>query len=397
LRAVARTHLRDVFTAFALLVVVATALLMERAGVSMALGAFLAGVLLASSEYRHALETDIEPFRGLLMGLFFVAVGMSIDFALLAGHPTVVLALVFGFAALKLASLFGLSWPIGVARGQRLVFAAVLAQGGEFAFVVFGVAGAARVLPGDWNKLLTLVVALSMILTPLLVVAADAVQRRLGAQEREEDRVEAEGGKVIIVGFGRFGQIVGRLLLASGIRPTVLDHDPDNIDLLRRLGFPVFYGDGTRLDLLTSAGAADASVLVDAIDDVASNLALVDVARQYFPNLRIIARARNVSHWRELRERGIGAPERETFESALRAGRRVLEAMGVRAHEARERADVFRRHNLAGLEVLLPDWADEARRISSARAARMEFEQQFQKDLEEFDVQIGGWHRVEAE
>ena len=303
-----------------------------------------------------------------------------------------------GFAALKLASLFAMSWPIGVPRGERLMFAAVLSQGSEFAFVVFGVAGVAQVLPGDWNKLLTLVVALSMVLTPLLVVAADVVQRRLGAEERATDRVEAGEGQVIIVGFGRFGQIVGRLLFASGIRATVLDHDPDNIEVLRRLGFPVFYGDGTRLDLLTSAGAADASILVNAIDDVASNLELVDVVQQYFPHLRIIARARNVTHWRELRERGIVALERETFESALRAGRRALEALGVRAHEARERAEIFRRHSLATLEALLPDWADEAQRISSARASRVEFEQQFQKDQEEFELQIGhSWHRAEAE
>ena len=399
LRAVARTHLRDVFTAFALLVVIATALLMDLAGVSMALGAFLAGVLLASSEYRRALETDIEPFRGLLMGLFFVAVGMSIDFALLVEQAALVLALVAGFSLLKLAALFASSWPIGVARGQRLAFAAVLSQGSEFAFVVFGVAGAAQVLPGDWNKLLTLTVALSMLLTPVFVAGADAVERRRsGAAERDADRIEAGEGQVIIVGFGRFGQIIGRLLLASGVRATVLDHDPDNIDLLRRLGFRVFYGDGTRLDLLSAAGAAQAEVLVDAIDDMASSLELIDVAQQYFPELRIVARARDVTHWRELRERGIVALERETFESALRVGRLVLEGLGVRAHEARERADVFRRHNLASLDALLPDWADESRRISSARAWREEFEQQFRKDLEELDLQSArGWHRADGE
>lgn len=398
LRAIARTHLRDVFTAFTLLVVIATALLMERAGVSMALGAFLAGVLLASSEYRHALETDIEPFRGLLMGLFFMAVGMSIDFALLASHARLVLALLAGFVAFKTALLLALSRPLGVPADQRPMFAAVLSQGSEFAFVVFGVAGSAHVLPGDWNKVLTLVVALSLVLTPLLVVAADRLQRRLNAEHREPDHIEAGEGQVIIVGFGRFGQIVGRLLFASGIRATVLDSDPDNIDLLRRLGFRVFYGDGTRLDLLTAAGAARASVLVNAIDDMASNLKLVDLAQQYFPALRIIARARDVTHWRELRVRGIGTPERETFESALRTGRRALESLGVHPHEARERADVFRRHNIAGLEELLPEWTDETRRISAARTSRMEFEQQFQRDQEEFEQQVGqSWHRAEGD
>src|SRR5579862_2240575 len=203
LRAIARTHQRDVFTAFALLLVVAIALLMDLVGVSMALGAFLAGVLLASSEYRHALETDIEPFKGLLMGLFFIAVGMSIDFGLLANRPLLIAALVAGFVVLKMALLALLAPRIEVPRGQAGLFAALLSQGGEFAFVVFGVAGAARVLPGDWDKVLTLVVALSMILTPLLVLAADLLRNRAGAAvEREPDRIEAEDAPVIIAGFG---------------------------------------------------------------------------------------------------------------------------------------------------------------------------------------------------
>jgi glutathione-regulated potassium-efflux system ancillary protein KefC len=397
LRAIARLHQRDVFTAFALLVVITTALLMQLAGVSMALGAFLAGVLLASSEYRHALETDIEPFRGLLMGLFFVAVGMSIDFALLGSRSGTVLALVIGYTALKLAALWALAGPIGVPKDGRPMFAAVLSQGSEFAFVVFGVAGVAQVLPGQWNELLTLVVALSMLLTPLVVLATERVQRLFRPPPRPADRIERTEGRVIIVGFGRFGQIVGRLLFASGVRATVLDHDPDNIELLRRLGFRVFYGDGTRLDLLTSAGAASADVLIDAIDEEGSSLKLVDVVQQYFPELPIVARARNVTHWRELRERGLVRIERETFESALRAGRHAFETLGVRPFEARERADAFRRHNVAGLEELLPQWADETARLSTARNSRLQFEQQFQRDLAELEEEVGQWHRAEAE
>jgi len=397
LRAIARTQLRDVFTAFALLVVIVTALLMEFAGVSMALGAFLAGVLLASSEYRHALETDIEPFRGLLMGLFFVAVGMSIDFALLAANAGLVTGIVLGFMALKIVTLLLLGRPIGVPGDQRPVFAAALAQGSEFAFVVFGVAGAAHVLPGEWNKVLTLVVALSLVVTPVLVAVADWLQCRMSGSEREPDQVEAEEGGVIIVGFGRYGQIVGRLLFASGIRATVLDHDPDNIEVLRRLGFRVFYGDGTRLDLLTSAGAEHASVLIDAIDDMDASLKLVDLVQESFPRVTIVARARDVTHWRELRQRGVLAIERETFESALRTGRRALETLGVRSYEARERADIFRRHNLTTLESVLEGWDDEAQRISRARTARIEFERQFQQDQEEFERQIGsGWNRARS-
>ena len=398
LRAIARTHLRDVFTAFALLLVVGIAQIMELAGVSMALGAFLAGVLLASSEYRHALETDIEPFKGLLMGLFFMAVGMSVDFALLAHRLGLVLGLVAGFLTLKTAMLLLVSRAAGVPRGGHVRFAALLSQGGEFAFVVFGAASAVRVLPGDWGALLTLVVALSMLATPLVVLAADALSRRFGAGEvRDDDAVDEHDARIIVAGFGRFGQIVGRLLFASGLRVTVLDHDPDNVDFLRRLGFRVFYGDATRRDLLESAGAEQARVLVNAIDDVGASLALVRVVRRHFPHVRIVSRARNVAHWHELRTLGVEVVERETFDSALRAGRQTLEAIGVRPYEARERADVFRRHNIATLEALHPQWADEERRTALARAAREQFEQQFQRDIEARDhASARDWDPVAA-
>ena len=398
LRAIAKTHLRDVFTAFALLLVIAIALLMDLVGVSMALGAFLAGVLLASSEYRHALETDIEPFKGLLMGLFFIAVGMSIDFGLLVSRPLLVAALVVGFVGLKTAALALLAPRLGVPRGQQGLFAALLSQGGEFAFVVFGIAGAAHVLPGDWDKILTLVVALSMVLTLLLVLAADALQRRRGAAgEREPDSIEAEDAPVIIAGFGRFGQVVGRLLFASRLKATVLDHDPDNIETLRRFGFRVFYGDATRIDLLEAAGGHQATVIVNAVDDIDANLRLVDVVQEHFPNLRIIARARNVTHWLELRARGVAVIERETFESALVAGRRALELLGVHPHEARERGDHFRRHNLVSLDALRTDLKDE-HRVAAVRAAREELERQFEKDHAELERQLGSdWRRAKAE
>jgi len=395
LRAIARIDLRDIFTAFALLLVIAIALLMDLVGVSMALGAFLAGVLLASSEYRHALETDIEPFKGLLMGLFFIAVGMSIDFGLLGSRPLLLGLLVLGFVGLKTAALALLGPRLGVPRGQSGLFAALLSQGGEFAFVVFGVAGAARVLPGDWGKILTLVVALSMVLTPLLVLAADLLQRRLSAESaRADDTIEAQHAPVIIAGFGRFGQIVGRLLFASRLKATVLDHDPDNIDTLRRFGFRVFYGDATRIDLLDAAGAHNARVIVNAIDDMATNLRLIEVVQEHFPHLHVITRARNVTHWLELRARGIQAIERETFESALLAGRRTLEALGVHAYEARERGDRFRRHNLFSLESLRAEMADE-HRAAAARAAREELARQFEKDHAELERQLGSdWRRA---
>ncbi len=394
LRVIARTGLREVFTAFTLLLVLGVAELMSRAGVSMALGAFLAGVLLAGSEYRHALETDLEPFKGLLMGLFFIAVGMSIDFALLADRPLAVLGLVLGFQLLKAAALRLVAGPIGVGSRQRWLFAAMLAQGGEFAFVVFGVARTASLLPGQWDSLLTLAVALSMALTPILLIVHDrALARAAAATPREPDTIEDQGGGVLIAGFGRVGQIVGRLLLASGKTATILDHDPDQIEMLKRFGFRVFYGDVTRVDLLEAAGAARAKVIVVAVDEIETSLEVIDLAREHFPKARLVARARNVPHYFELRTRGVDIVERETFESALQLGRRTLEALGVRAHEARERADAFRRHNKKMLEDLLPHMQDEAQRVALARSARDELERQFERDRAELEREHGhGWH-----
>jgi glutathione-regulated potassium-efflux system ancillary protein KefC len=397
LRAVARTGLREVFTAFSLLLVIGIAQLMQLAGVSMALGAFLAGVLLASSEYRHALETDIEPFKGLLMGLFFIAVGMSIDFGLLSARPAFLWLLVVGFVTLKTFSLVLLARALKLPSGQRLLFGAVLSQGGEFAFVVFSVASDAKVLPGNWDKILTLAVALSMAVTPLLVIGANRFVRRATRKaQRAPDEIEPSDAPVIIAGFGRFGQIVGRLLFASGLKATVLDYDPDQIELLKRFGFRIFYGDATRLDLLHAAGAEHVRVIVNAIDDVTSSLRLVDMVRQHFPQVTIIARARNVAHYYELRNRGVTLVDRELFESSLVAGRRTLEALGVHAYEARERADRFRRHNVALLEGLRDDVTTEGERTARLRAARAELERQFQLDRQEIERAEGGDWQAES-
>jgi glutathione-regulated potassium-efflux system ancillary protein KefC len=391
LRIVARTGLREVFTSFALLLIVAIAQLMTFAGLSMALGAFLAGVLLASSEYRHALETDIEPFKGLLMGLFFIAVGMSIDFGLLKNHAGLVSLLVLGIVALKGLTLGLIAPRLGVPKKQRWLLGALLSQGGEFAFVVFGVAGESRLIPDPWDALLTLAVALSMASTPLLVVLHDRLFARGGADARPDDVIETESAPVIIAGFGRFGQIIGRLLFASGIRATLLDRDPDQIEFIRRFGFRVFFGDATRLDLLHSARADEAKLLVVALDDIPASLRLVDLAREHFPHLKIVARARNVGHYLELRKRGVERIERETFESALRAGRQTLEALGEAPFEAKETADRFRRHNVDTLEQLVPHLADETRRMSVAKGAREQLEAQFARDREAKERAHGAW------
>jgi glutathione-regulated potassium-efflux system ancillary protein KefC len=391
LRVMAKVRLRELFTAFALLLVLGIAELVSLAGLSMALGAFLAGVLLANSEFRPALETDIEPFKGLLLGLFFISVGMTVDFGLLAARPAMVAGLVAGFLVVKLALLWAVARVMSVNAPQRVLFAILLSQGGEFAFVVFGSARASGVLAPEWLGLLTIVVALSMATTPLLLLAHDALASRRERREPPPDAIDTTG-PVIIAGFGRFGQIVGRLLLANGVRPVVLDHDPEQVESLRKFGYRVFYGDATRLDLLHAAGLRDARLLVNAIDGVDDSLALVDRVRPLYPKLRIVARARNVSHYLELRLRGVEVIERETFESALRAGRAALEALGMDRFRAREMADLFRRHNLATVEAQLAVYKDEQRYMAAARAGREELERQFAKDRERFEQQHGeGW------
>ncbi|WP_374674556.1 glutathione-regulated potassium-efflux system protein KefC [Ideonella sp.] len=379
LRWIAGSRTPEIFTAAALLLVVATAALMQAVGLSMALGAFLAGVLLAESEYRRELETDLEPFKGLLLGLFFIAVGMTIDFDAVAAQPLVVAGLVLGFLAVKAAVLVGMARAMGIPAVERPVFVILLAQGGEFGFVVFQAAAQAGVMPGAVSSVLVAAVALSMLLSPLLLLASDAHARRRAGPAAPPPGVdplaEPQDAPVIIAGFGRYGQIVGRLLFANRLRATVLEHDAAQVESLRRWGWRVFYGDATRLDLLRTAGAERARVLVVAVDDVEQSLRIVDLAREHFPHLAVVARARNAQHWYALHRRGVGHLERETFESALRSGRSVLEALGTPPHEARHLALTFRRHNLQQLHALAPHQGDEARLIALAHAGRQQLEQ----------------------
>ncbi len=385
LRFIARTDMREMFTAFALLLVVGIALMMDAVGLSMALGTFLAGVLLADSEYRHALEADIEPFKGLLLGLFFMAVGMSIDFAVLSQAPWRVLGLVVAVVAVKTTVLALLAPRFAIARGQRLLFALLISQGGEFAFVVFQVAGGAGLLPRETEALLVLVVALSMVATPLLLLVYDRlVAPRLGAMaERPDDAITPQDNPVLIAGFGRFGQIIGRLLYAQGIGVTVLDHDPDQIEFLRQYGFKIFYGDATRIDLLESAGAANARILVVAIDGMEDSLQLIDRVRERFPHLQIYARARHVSHIYQLKDRGVHLFEREMFEGSLMLGRRVLEGLGFDPAEARNVALRFRRHNIGAIDRFYPHYTDQKKLVSLARQARDELEEMFRQDRDQ--------------
>jgi glutathione-regulated potassium-efflux system ancillary protein KefC len=393
LRWIARTGIRELFTAVALLIVVVIAVLMQRAGLSMALGAFLAGVVLAKSEYRHALEADLEPFKGLLLGLFFIAIGMSIDLSLLAAQPGIVLSLTGGFLLLKLLALRLIAGPLGAPLAQRWLLAALLAPGSEFAFVILGLTAQAGMIPREQAALLTLSVALSMAAAPFLLLACDRwLALRYAAARPEAEAIPTQESSVIIAGFGRFGQIVGRLLFANGITATVLDHDPDQIAMLRRFGFKVFYGDATRLDLLEAAGIAKARLLVVALDDVDASLRLVDVARSQYPQVTVVARARNVTHLFGLLNRGVERIERETFESALRAGRRVLRELGFGAYEARLAADTFRRHDLAALDAMYPHYQDETQLISLAQTARDELTDLIERDRDARERERdGGW------
>jgi len=400
LRWIARSNTPEIFTATSLLLVVAIAALMQFIGLSMALGAFLAGVLLAESEYRRELETDIEPFKGLLLGLFFIAVGMSIDFGVLLEHPALMALVVLAFLAVKFVVIYALAKAMQVPYQQRPVFTLLLAQGGEFAFVVFQAAGP-NVLPPGVASFLIAAVALSMLVSPLLLVAIDKwVLPRYSAHEpiKLEEISEQQDAKVVICGFGRYGQIIGRMLTAQGVRITVLDHDPDTIEALREFGIPVFYGDATRLDLLRTAGAGTAKVLVVAVDDMEQSLQIVDLAQKHFPQAKLVVRARNVNHLYQLLDRKVEFVEREVFESSLRSARSVLEAIGWPAHEAREDAMRFRRRNIELMHETYPHYkGDRAKLIAVAKKGRQQFQEQMAREREERRQRGGTWDRDRPE
>ncbi len=391
-RWIARSRTPEIFTAAALLLVVGISALMLLVGLSMALGAFLAGVLLAESEYRRELETDIEPFKGLLLGLFFIAVGMSIDFGVLLASPGTMALVVVGFLVVKAVVIYGLARHIQLPGPERPVFTLLLAQGGEFAFVVFQAAAGANVFSAPTASLLIGAVAVSMLLSPLVLVAVDRwVLPRFAGRKGPalEEIAEPQSAPVIIAGYGRYGQIVGRVLLAEGIPATVLDHDADMVEAARSFGYRVFFGDATRLDLLRTAGAGTARVLVVAVDDVEQSLAIVDLAREHFPTLPIVARARDVTHWNQLREREVMLVERELFESSLRSARSVLEVLGQPAHVARQSAMRFRQHNLKLFEKMRPHFKDRTKLIAAVKQGRQQLEEQMAQERAEREKRRG--------
>jgi CPA2 family monovalent cation:H+ antiporter-2 len=394
LRAVARTRLRELFTAAALLLIIGIALLMSRVGLSPALGTFLAGVVLANSEYRHELESDVEPFKGLLLGLFFIAVGASIDFHLLAARPGPIAGLVFGALAVKFTILVVLARLFRMSTDQGLLFAFSLPQVGEFGFVLlsFG-AGLGLFGPAVADPLVA-VVALSMAASPLLTVLFERVIRpRVGTAEtatREADRID-EKNKVIIAGFGRFGNIVGRLLRANGVGTTVLDNDSDRVDILRRIGLKVFYGDATRHDLLEAAGAGSARLIVLALDNHERNLELVHTVKKHFPNLTILARAIDRPDAYALMDAGVQHVYRETFDSSLRLGVEALRLLGRRAYQAERAARTFRRHDDEALDELRAVRQDQDAYLGVARRRIADLERVLLTDLTEKKETEAGW------
>ncbi|MBL8770477.1 MAG: cation:proton antiporter [Phenylobacterium sp.] len=388
-RFIAAARLREIFTASALLLVVAVAALMELVGLSPALGAFLAGVVLAESEFRREIETDIEPFRGLLLGLFFITVGAGLNLGLVAAQPVLIFGLTLALMVAKFAAMFGSGFFLGKNRRECGMVAVALAQGGEFAFVLLGFAAGARVFTAGEAELATAVVALSMALTPLAFTAYDRLVMSRATARPEPERLPFDEGapEVIVAGFGRFGQIATRLLIANGFRVVLLDSSIEQLDLIRRFGWRVHYGDASRLDLLRQAGADKARLLIVAIDDRAKAQEVVELAKEAFPDLAVIARAYDRRHAYELLAAGADDVERETYESALNFGRRALVRLGFTDRRALRSAVIFREHDEALFRRLQPTYAEEDRYIEATRASRETFERLIQTEMARLEAE----------
>ncbi|KPZ55396.1 monovalent cation:proton antiporter-2 (CPA2) family protein [Pseudoalteromonas sp. P1-25] len=381
-RYIAQTHMREIFTIFALFLVVAIALVMQSIGLSPALGTFLAGVVLAESEFRHELEADIEPFKGLLLGLFFITVGASINFELLADEFTTVIALVALLIVVKACILFALAITFNISKKQRLLFALALAQGGEFAFVLLSVTTTLSILTPEQTSLVTLVVAVSMLVAPLLLMVYEQLQKRTSNSAPEFDKPEqiSTAKHVIIAGYGRFGQIMGRLLHAQGYDITVLDHSPSQIELLRRFGNTVFYGDAARQELLEAAGAHTAQMLVVAIDDADKTLEIIKLAHKNYPHLKIVARAIDRRHAYQMLNLKVDAFNRETVDSAINLAVEALELLGNNKEDAERAGKLFRDHDRAAVVQLAELWGDDASYGVAVRQRMEDLKQVLQQD-----------------
>ncbi|EPF6066544.1 glutathione-regulated potassium-efflux system protein KefB [Enterobacter cloacae] len=396
-RFIAASGVREVFTAATLLLVLGSALFMDALGLSMALGTFIAGVLLAESEYRHELEIAIEPFKGLLLGLFFISVGMALNLGVLYTHLLWVIVSVAVLVAVKTLVLYVMARISGLRSSERMQFASVLSQGGEFAFVLFSTASSQKLFKDDQMALLLVTVTLSMMTTPLLMKLVDKVlSRRLNPADDEDEApwVEDDKPQVIVVGFGRFGQVIGRLLMANKMRITVLERDISAVNLMRKYGYKVYYGDATQLELLRSAGAEAAESIVITCNDPEDTMKLVELCQQHFPHLHILARARGRVEAHELLQAGVKHFSRETFSSALELGRKALISLGMHPHQAQRAQMHFRRLDMRMLRELMPVHTDTAQ-ISRVREARRELEEIFQREMQQERRQLDGWDEFE--
>jgi len=368
-RIIASTKLRETFTAAALLIVIGIAILMSQLGLSPALGTFIAGVVLAGNEYRHELESDIEPFKGLLLGLFFISVGASVDFKLIANQPGLIAQLVIALIVIKMLVLFAIGKFYGMGISNKMLFTFALAQGGEFAFVLFSFSVQNGVLNSEIANPLIASVALTMALTPLLMILNEKIFMSKGKEnisEKEMDVIE-EKNPVIIAGFGKFGSIIGRFLRANGVDTTVLETDPDKIEILRKLGLKVFYGDASRVDLLHSAGAEEASLIIITIDEEEKILQILENIKKHFPKLKVLVKATNRRNAYDVIERGIDNVYLEPMDSSLNIGVSALKILGYRSHQAVRAANKFKKHETRSVFELAKMRDDKSKYMQSAR------------------------------
>src|ERR1700722_6970593 len=380
LRIVAETRVTEAFTAAGLLVVIGTALLVSQVGLSMSLGAFLAGVLLADSEFRHELEADIEPFKGLLLGLFFITVGMSANLDLVRQRPLTIIGLTLAFMLLKVAAIRAIGRVSGLSTAASRGLAFSLPSGGEFAFVLFGLAATLGIMDTETAELLVLVVTGSMILSPLLLLLHDSLFRKKETDGRPFDTPAELYPRVIIAVFGRFGQIVGRILGAKKIAFTALDVSQTQVDFLRRFGNRIFYGDASRLELLRAAHAENAEVFVLAIDDVEASVRTAELIRKHFPHLKIFARARNRQHAFRLMDLDVRYTIRETLVSSLEMSEKVLETLGLSKSKAKETVRQFRIHDEATMAKQQAVKDDETKFMQTTRESAEQLLHLFETD-----------------
>ena len=392
LRQVAKTKLRELFIACALLIVLAISFLMEQVGLSPALGAFLGGVVLANSEFKHELESNLDPFKGLLLGLFFMAVGASINFVVIGNAPLLIVGLVLAVILLKVLVLLGVGSVFRIGLDQKLLFSVGLSQVGEFAFVLLSFAYQLQILDQETLDILLVITAISMTISPILnIVNEKLIIPKVGTKETDEEPMDhiEKRNEVLIVGFGHFGSTAGRFLRANGVEATILDHDSERVELLRKMGFEVYYGDATRVDLLESAGAMEAKILISAIDNPDVNIELVDTLKKHFPHLTILIRSKNRIDAYSLINKGVEHIYRETIDTSVKMATDALSMLGKRKYTLQRLAQNFLKYDEQALKRLATqslnsdEYITKAREEIALQESLLKEEKQMPAELEE--------------